>query len=159
MVLDRARLGKQRVECSQILRALEGRSVMSEPEGERRSGWVSHPATKMWAGYEPALQLYMSCVVMEWERRGYTNNMTHPYHVFRIDGPELEQVHHALVRDGATYPSLPDPADVTMPPWLGDPEFHASHRSRLLEKDPTWYGGLGWTEEPGREYTWPLTSD
>ena len=38
--LDSKRLGKQRVECLQILNVLEG----------RRTGWQNHPAVKMWAG-------------------------------------------------------------------------------------------------------------
>lgn len=158
MVLDRARLGKQRVECSQILSALEGRSVMGEPPGEQRSGWASHPAVKMWAGHVPALALYMSCMIMEWQRRGYQNNMTYPYHLCRVDGPEKGQVWHGLTLDRRlpNTESLPDPADVVMPPWLGDEELHASHRSRLLMKDPEWYGDLGWAEEPRREYVWPV---
>ena len=42
--LDYRRLGKQRVEAFQILNALAGKS----------KGWTSHPATKMWRGYETA---------------------------------------------------------------------------------------------------------
>lgn len=154
MVLDRARLGKQRVECSQILSALEGRSVMGEPPGERRSGWASHPAVKMWGGYVPALRLYSSCVIMEWIRRGYQNNMEHDYYVARgeVDG----ELQNQLLLRPSQAGSLPDPTDIEMPPWLGDPEFHAAHRSKLLEKDPDWYGDLWWAEEPGREYRWPV---
>ena len=36
--LDNKRLGKQRVEAYQIIRALTGES----------QGWIHHPATKMW---------------------------------------------------------------------------------------------------------------
>lgn len=37
--LDRQRLGKQRVEVLQLLKALKGES----------KGWKNHPAAKMWA--------------------------------------------------------------------------------------------------------------
>jgi hypothetical protein len=45
--LDYKRLGKQRVECRQILRALE-----------HGGGWANHPATRLWRGYETALKAY-----------------------------------------------------------------------------------------------------
>lgn len=48
-----------------------------------------------------------------------------------------------------TYP------DTGMPPWLGDSDFHASHRSNLLRKDPEYYGEFNWTESPDLEYVWP----
>ena len=45
MVLDSRRLGKQRVETFQILRALTWPSC----------GWKKHPAVRMWRGFVPAL--------------------------------------------------------------------------------------------------------
>lgn len=64
-VLDRQRLGKQRVECKQILDALHGRS----------KGWASHPAVLMWRGYERALLDYAFATTFEWAHRGYEDNM------------------------------------------------------------------------------------
>ena len=63
--LDRQRLGKQRVECWQLLRALSA-------EG---SGWSNHPAARMWAGFEPALIGYSIEVCLEWRSRGYKDSM------------------------------------------------------------------------------------
>lgn len=62
--LDYRRLGKQRVECSQILRALSA-----------QTGWSHHSAVKMWAGYESALCTYMNECILEWMKRGYQNNL------------------------------------------------------------------------------------
>jgi hypothetical protein len=59
--LDRMRLGKQRVECLQILKALNG-----EP-----SRWRYHPAVKMWNGYVEALVEYGVAICDEWLHRGY----------------------------------------------------------------------------------------
>lgn len=59
--LDYRRLGKQRVETLQILRALAGFT----------RGWTNHPATRMWRGYEAALINYGIAVCDEWMQRGY----------------------------------------------------------------------------------------
>lgn len=67
-VLDRQRLGKQRVEVMQILNAL------MNDEG----GWLNHPAVKMWRGYEPALFEYGLAIADEWVKRGYKHHMTFP---------------------------------------------------------------------------------
>lgn len=64
--LDYRRLGKQRVEAYQILKAL------TLP----KYGWKNHPATKMWKGHEDALRYYMNACIKEWVKRGYKNNMT-----------------------------------------------------------------------------------
>ena len=67
-VLDRMRLGKQRVEAYQILRTLRGVS----------KGWANHPATKMWRGHELSLATYGAAVCAEWLRRGYKDTLL-PY--------------------------------------------------------------------------------
>ena len=63
--LDYRRLGKQRVEALQIIKAL------TVPD----SGWKNHPATKMWADHVPALKWYYNHCVREWVSRGYNNTM------------------------------------------------------------------------------------
>lgn len=65
-VLDWRRLGKQRVECKQLLIAIE--------RGDRK-GWGRHPAALMWEGYERALCTYAIACVREWRRRGYNDSM------------------------------------------------------------------------------------
>lgn len=61
--LDRQRLGKQRVECLQILRAL------TNPD----YGWQTHTAVRMWRGYECALRRYAFAICDEWTARGYAD--------------------------------------------------------------------------------------
>ena len=51
-------------------------------------------------------------------------------------------------------PDLPD--DIQMPDWIGDDRVHASHRSNLLRKDPSYYSVHGWTEPDNIEYFWPV---
>jgi hypothetical protein len=63
--LDDKRLGKQRVEAFQILRALTDSTY----------GWQHHPAVNMWRGYEEALALYGLAACLTWVQRGNRDNM------------------------------------------------------------------------------------
>lgn len=69
-LLDYRRLGKQRVECKQILLALDKTS----------GGWVNHPAVKMWRGHRASLAYYGFVMCSEWIARGY-NDSLRPYFV------------------------------------------------------------------------------
>ena len=64
-ILDYRRLGKQRVEAFQLIRAISGGG----------SGWSHHPAATMWRGYVNALKQYHNIAIDEWVIRGYRNNM------------------------------------------------------------------------------------
>ena len=64
--LDYKRLGKQRVETWQVLRAIRGET----------KGWRNHPAALMWNGYEKALVYYGLVICEEWVKRGYNDTMT-----------------------------------------------------------------------------------
>ena len=75
-ILDYRRLGKQRVECKQILQALS-----------YGTSWTNHPATQMWRGYEPALRRYMAAMIREWIDRGYNNTMDIPRGGGRVKMP------------------------------------------------------------------------
>ena len=127
-VLDRQRLGKQRVECKQILLALTDPSY----------GWQNHPAVKMWRGWDAHLARYGMAVCTEWVRRGYRDTL--------FDFFDKRHVY-------STNENLRDMYEV--PPHLADPAFNASHRSNLLRKDPVWYGKYGWTEPADLPYVWP----
>lgn len=121
--LDRMRLGKQRVECLQILNALTGKS----------KGWLNHPATKMWKGYELSLYEYIVAVVTEWKARGYKDTC-------------LDKAGNLIF-----YVE-----NFKNPSWLGDETFHASHKSNLLRKLPEHYKQFGWTESDDLPYVWPV---
>lgn len=59
--LDYRRLGKQRVETLQVVKAL----IMPD------YGWKNHPAVKMWKGYLASLYDYQQAICKEWVDRGY----------------------------------------------------------------------------------------
>jgi hypothetical protein len=65
--LDYKRLGKQRVECKQILQALAGKTA-----------WSNHPAVRMWRGHAAVLIQYYEAIAAEWIKRGYNHTMTLP---------------------------------------------------------------------------------
>ena len=126
--LDTPRLGKQRVEALQTLRAL----VIPE------YGWQSHPAIRMWMGHVPALTMYGLAMVDEWTKRGFADNT------------------RDNIREFAPQAAHPDyAAKILLPPWLGDPELHMSHRSNLIRKDPRFYEEVFPGTEHGLEYVWP----
>lgn len=123
-VLDRQRLGKQRVETLQIMTALCN-----------GTGWINHPATKMWRGYEDMLLQYQYAICHEWTSRGYKDTC-------------LEKT---IAMHGFELPSV-----VLKPLWLGDQEFHRAHRSNLLRKNSVFYGHLFEEDLPDDlPYIWP----
>lgn len=78
-VLDRRRLGMQRVEAYQILLTL----------CRERSGWSNHPAVRMWRGHEGALVRYFKQAVLMWTAHGYRDSTwqkwTSTFRTFPID--------------------------------------------------------------------------
>lgn len=107
-ILDTKRLGKQRLEAMMILRALK----------KETKGWMNHPATKMWTGYELALKKYFNETVSEWVRRGHNNT----YELF----PEVEQ-HESSSQT------------ILQPPWISNTHVLNSHKARLIQKDASYY--------------------
>lgn len=131
-VLDRQRLGKQRVEGMQIINTLLGYS----------DGWVNHPAVKMWKGHEQALVKYTLNICQEWRLRGYKDTCA-----IKI----LEKcVDSELFPDDIVW------GNIKLPAWLDDPEVMESHKSNLLRKLPNHYSQY-WPEvSPDLPYKWPI---
>ena len=136
-VLDKRRLGKQRVETIQVLRALTVAGY----------GWRHHPAAKMWAGYEEALVRYGLDICAVW-----------------CDLGNADTCSGTLVADltqgtGVSSPRVqPDLAAAgELPPWLGDPAFHRSHQSALVRKDPAHYRPIFNDVPDDLPYVWPVS--
>ena len=138
--LDNRRLGKQRVECKQILIAL-GVDV-GEHRGNPQSRWRHHPAVRMWRGFERSLAHYAIAVCDEWRRRGFNDSL-------------LSQFERASRDILLTYCEVSPSSAFGTPPWLGDEDVHRSHRSNLLRKSPEHYGQFGWAEPSNLPYVWP----
>ncbi|RBQ19724.1 cytoplasmic protein [Spongiactinospora rosea] len=134
-VLDPVRLGKQRVEALQVFRALTVPGY----------GWRHHPAVAMWAGYEEALVRYGLDVCAHWSGLGRADTCaaTMTTELAAVCGIGRARDQAALAEAGE------------LPPWLGDPGFHLSHRSALLRKDPGHYRPLFGDEPDDLPYVWP----
>lgn len=126
-VLDSPRLGKQRVEVLQILRAITFAGY----------GWANHPATQMWRGYVPALVSYGLAMVDAWVERG------------AADSTRAQIAEIAPEAVGAPPGTLP------LPSWLGTEALHRSHQSNLVRKLPEFYGPLFPGVPDDLEYFWP----
>jgi hypothetical protein len=120
-VLDNKRLGKQRVETLQILRALLGYT----------QGWLNHPATVMWRGCTNALIEYGLAMCDEWASRGFDDSVYTKLYVLKTDDV------------------------VVFPKWFGNLDFHLSHQSNLLRKDPGHYAKYFGNIRNDLPYVWP----
>jgi len=110
---------------------VEGMQILNTLTG-KSTGWQHHPAVKMWKGYEEALSQYVNAMIKEWiSKERYKNTMV-------------------------LYPEI---TKYTLPPWLGNYYFHASHQSNLLRKNPEWYGQYGWGVDPNLPYVWPSSEN
>lgn len=140
--LDYRRLGKQRVEAMQIIKALEGGNP----------GWSKHPATLMWKDHVSHLKVYCNHMIREWIRRGYNNTMQ----LYDLD----ESLYHVVPCDfdGITARFLSPFTAHSFPSWFSFPPFIYAHRAALVRKDPVFYASL-LDEEVAkymyRGYLWP----
>ena len=146
-VLDRKRLGKQRVEALQILRVLHtGPYICSEcresfPNDPCCGGmgkpiktpWYNHPAVQMWKGYENGLLLYLREIYREWTRLGYKDTCWE----------KAQQLGYSCEHT------------VLLPDFIGSESFHLSHQSNLLRKYPEHYGQFFMGIPSDLPYVWP----
>ncbi|HEV7421830.1 MAG TPA: MSMEG_6728 family protein [Mycobacterium sp.] len=134
-LLDPRRLGKQRVETIQVLRALTVPGY----------GWRHHPAAAMWAGYEEALVRYGLVIGEAWRERGHadTTAATLLTDLRSGTGLDVARDQHDLAKAGE------------LPAWLGDPAFHLSHQSALVRKDPAHYRPFFPDVADDLPYVWP----
>lgn len=135
--LDRARLGKQRVENLQIAHALTHETY----------AWQNHPAVRMWRKHELCFLAYQRAICDEWTNRGYIDTC-------------LVKTRRVL------YDAYADEDDNLLisrslnPEWFGNEDIHRSHRSNLLRKDRAYYELEFEVDLPDNlEYVWPVPLD
>jgi hypothetical protein len=136
-VLDAKRLGKQRAETIQVLRALTVPGY----------GWRRHPAAAMWAGYEEGLVRYGLDICGVWSELG------------RADTCAATLVSDLTTATGLAAIRTQDELTATgdLPPWLGDPDLHRSHQSALVRKDPAYYRAFFPEVPEDLPYVWPAS--
>ncbi len=135
--LDHKRLGKQRVETIQVVRAL------TRPD----YGWKSHPAVLMWKGFEEALGRYGFACCEAWTELGFADTCALTIATdLRAAGIDAVRTQSELAVAGA------------LPWWLGDEAVHRSHQSALVRKDREHYSGLFMDVPEDLAYVWPVRS-
>ncbi|MGA8847090.1 MAG: MSMEG_6728 family protein [Nocardioides sp.] len=136
-VLDHKRLGKQRVETIQIVRALTWADY----------GWKNHPAVLMWKGFEEALGQYGFACCRAWTDLGFGDTCA------LTIAADLRDAGIVTVRSQAQLA-----AAGALPGWLGDAAVHRSHQSALLRKDPDHYAARFPDVPDDIDYVWPVRS-
>ena len=136
--LDAKRLGKQRVECIQVVRGLTW----------ERYGWKNHPAVKMWRGHEEALGRYSLVCCEVWLELGFADTCA---------ATILADLAKVGITDIRTQSELE--AAGALPAWLGDERFHVSHQSSLVRKDPEYYGARFPGVPDDLPYFWPTQEE
>ena len=146
-ILDNKRLGKQRVEALQILKALNG---------EYKSAWINHPAVKMWRGYRNTLVYYGQIICQEWVNRGFKDTCykkISSYYISEFISPfnHTEKIYKSLT-DVNVYPVN----IYKIPPFLNSNRFIRGMRSNLLRKNPKYYKKYFKNTPNNLEYYWPV---
>ena len=122
---------KQTAQCLDYKRLgkqrVEADQILNILKGNTNSNaWINHPAVIMWRNFTEALTEYRNIIIQEWINRNYNNNMK------------------ILPTNNIIYPN-----------WLGNENFHASHRSNLLRKNYNYYSKYNWIESNDLPYVWP----
>jgi len=96
-------------------------------------GWKNHPAREMWRGYENGLVEYGLVICQVWKERGYKDTC-------------FEKI--------SAYKDTSKP--IVYPSWIGREDIHLSHKSKLVQKEPSFYKQI-WPDVPDNlEYVWPI---
>lgn len=113
--IDKKRCWKQVVEAKQLLCSLNAKNLpidWTETNSFKRKTYQNHPAAKMWVGSEELLKEY--------------------YNAFLKVSLDVHKINTSM-------PFLDSEKTDIKPFWLGDDNFHRSHRSRLIEKNTDFY--------------------
>lgn len=130
--LDRQRLGKQRVETLQLIRANLGIT----------KGWKTHPAALMWSDNMNGLIAYGIAVCDEWIARGYKDTCRDKILEYGdadiLDTPYWwgDDIIHSSHRSNLLRKAN---------------ETDEKRRQELID----WYSQWGWTDDPSNPYVWP----
>jgi hypothetical protein len=135
--LDAKRLGKQRVEAIQVVRALTVAGY----------GWANHPAALMWKGHEEALGRYGIVCCQVWTELGFGDTCA------ATIATDLAAAGVTTIRSQAELGEAR-----ALPPWLEDEDLLRSHRSALVRKDPGHYRPQFPDVPDDLPYVWPVRS-
>lgn len=88
-----------------VKQAIEAKQILKTVIGESRA-WINHPVTRQWINYPIELNVYLAAIAYECINRGFKSI--------------IDSVHIC--------------ASTGTPKWLGNKEYHYSHRCKLKYK-------------------------
>lgn len=104
---------------------------------------------RMWDNFELHLVDYAFCCLYTWERKKGVIAQSRREKLIILQEKAIRKAQ--VVNPGNNFPS-----------WVGNEEFHSSHRAVLLGKNFEWYSQFGWSEKPAIRrsngswpYIWP----
>lgn len=145
MTLDLKRLNSQVNEGLVIAAAalsLKRNGEEYEPN-PGKIAWANHPATTMWKGHVNSLIEYTIICLSHFRLR-----------TFKSDYIENDTRYNRLLKlndkcwEFGLYNS-------SLPVWIGDEDFHRSHQSNLIRKDPEYYSRFFPDIPADLPYVWP----
>lgn len=99
--------------------------------------WPNHPVAKMWKDYKGALAVYgLACAIAMSKRPNWRQEVKDRWYGFWL-------------RESGKH-------DLIAPPFVGNEEFHRSHQSNLVRKDPEHYGKIFVDVPDDLEYIWTV---
>lgn len=110
---------------------IEALQILDTLKGNSK-GWSNHPAVHMWKGCEGQLALYGKTMCLEWIAKGYKDTRL-PIFDSWLTKLDTQKV----------------------PTWLGNEDFHLSHKSNLLRKNFEHYKNYFSGVSPNLPYIWP----
>jgi len=163
-ILDKKRCWKQVVEAKQLLCNLHAENL---PENWKLSKdyifrkRLNYPITQMWKGYEELLKHYYNIFLFHCKNEHEINTKL----PFFTDckwtifiGPyskpyDIEDNVFIRILSTSKFFYKMNTGNI-LPKWLGNENFHASHRSNLLRKKPEFYSKYKWKENSNNPYIW-----
>lgn len=112
---------------------VEAMQIINVLQNPEAKGWKNHSAVKMRKGYEDALKLYFNIMVKEWIKQGYKNDL------------KLYEISDVI----------------ELPWWLGNKDFHNSHKASLFRKNKEYYENKLEVDDTylDKGYVWPKIID
>src|SRR3990167_2418942 len=115
---------------------IEAWTILQVLLGKSKSNaWRNHPAVLMWYNHEQVLTMYGIAICEEWKNRGKSDTYLTRFYKLNQELPPT-----------------------CFPKWFGSEEFHASHRSALMQKNPNYYSVFCWKDSLFLSLVWPCNS-
>lgn len=125
-----------------------GNQVYRESLTLYRGGWSNHPAAKMFKGHEYYFCLYNIALAKELFNRKKPDGSPKWNPLVCKRWLTFWMVNASKYENKKGHNSKPS--------WLGDNNFHISHQSNLLRKDPQYYSKFFLDVPHDLEYVWPV---